>query len=100
TESLSVLGSLLALRGGAKLPLVFAALAFYLLGSMLYVLLSALIFFRWVFRPMHPAEMGAPWWINMGALAIATLAGAELMALPLNDPASAPLLRFVGPFTV
>jgi hypothetical protein len=59
---------------------VFAALAYYLLGTMLYVLLSALILFRWVFRPMHPAEMGAPWWINMGAVAIATLAGARLMA--------------------
>jgi tellurite resistance protein TehA-like permease len=100
TESLSVLGSLLAERSGASPPLVFASLAFYLLGSMLYVLLSALIFFRWIFRPMHPAEMGAPWWINMGAVAIATLAGAQLMALTGTDTASVPLLRFVPPFTV
>jgi len=100
TESLSVLGSLLALHTGTSAPLVFVSLAFYLLGSMLYVLLSALIFFRWVFRPMHPAEMGAPWWINMGAVAIATLAGAQLMALP-NGPANlALLLGFVAPFTV
>src|SRR6185437_11946561 len=64
TESVSVLGSLLALHGAARDALVFVSLAFYLLGSMLYVLLSALIFFRWVFRPMYPAEMGASWWIN------------------------------------
>lgn len=101
TESLSVLSCLLALRTGAPPPLVFTSLAFYLLGSMLYVPLSALIFFRWVFWPMHPAEMGAPWWINMGAVAIATLAGAQLMALPgIADSNLAPLLSFVAPFTV
>ncbi len=100
TESLSVLGSLVALRGTAAAPLVFASLSFYLLGAMLYVLLAALIFFRWVFRPMYPAEMGASWWINMGAVAIATLAGAQLMVLPRGDPSLAPLLAFVAPFTV
>lgn len=100
TESLSVLAALLAQRAGAPAPLVFASLAFYLLGSMLYVLLAALIFFRWVFRPMHPAEMGASWWINMGAVAIATLAGAQLMTLTGVAPNLAPLLAFVPPFTV
>jgi tellurite resistance protein TehA-like permease len=100
TESLAVLSCLLALRTGAPAPLVFAALAFYLLGAMLYVLLAALIFFRWVFRPMHAAEMGASWWINMGAVAIATLAGAQLMTLPGVSPELAPQLGFVAPFTV
>jgi tellurite resistance protein TehA-like permease len=100
TESIAVLACFLALRIGAPPPLVFAALAFYLLGAMLYMSLSALIFFRWVFRPMHPAEMGAPWWINMGAVAIATLAGARLMALPGNDPNLLLVQRFVTPFTV
>ena len=100
TESLSILSSLLALRSGMPAVLIFVALAFYLLGSMLYVLLSALIFFRWVFRPMHPAEMGAPWWINMGAVAIATLAGAQLMALPDVPAGLAPLVSIVAPFTV
>ncbi|MGH7091728.1 MAG: tellurite resistance/C4-dicarboxylate transporter family protein, partial [Stellaceae bacterium] len=100
TESISLLGCLLARRHGAPVPLVFAALAFYLLGAMLYLLISALVFFRWVFRPMHPAEMGAPWWINMGAVAIATFAGARLMELPVGGGVLAPLLRFVAPFTV
>jgi tellurite resistance protein TehA-like permease len=100
TESLAVLACLLAQRSGAPAPLVFAALAFYLLGSMLYVLLAALIFFRWVFRPMLPGEMGASWWINMGAVAIATLAGAQLMGLPQASRSLAPLIAFVAPFTV
>lgn len=100
TESVSLLGCLLAARSGAPPALVFASLAFYLLGVMLYLLLSTLIFFRWVFQPMHPAEMGAPWWINMGAAAIATLAGAQLMALPGVSAVQAPLLGLVAPFTV
>ncbi len=100
TESLSILSCLVAERSGSPPALVFASLAFYLLGAMLYVLLSALIFFRWVFRPMHPAEMGASWWINMGAVAIATLAGAQLMGLGGVSHELAPLLAFVAPFTV
>jgi tellurite resistance protein TehA-like permease len=100
TESLAVLGSFPALRSGEAPALVFASLAFYLFGAMLYVLLSALIFFRWMFRPMRPAEMSAPWWINMGAVAIATLAGARLMALPGTDPYLLLLQHFVNPFTV
>lgn len=100
TESLAVLGFFLARQTGTPLPLVFASLCFYLLGAMLYILLSALIFFRWVFRPMHPTEMGAPWWINMGAVAIATLAGSRLMALPGNNPDLLLVQHFVTPFTV
>ena len=95
-----MLACFLALHTNAPPALVFTALAYYLLGAMLYVLLSALILFRWVFRPMHPAEMRSPWWINMDAVAIATLAGARLMALPANDPNLVLVQRFVAPFTV
>jgi tellurite resistance protein TehA-like permease len=100
TESIAVLGSVLALQQGAPPVLVFACVAFYLLGVMLYVLLAALIFFRWVFLPMSPAEMGAPWWINMGAVAIGTLAGARLMALPEGDPTLQLAQTFIATFTV
>jgi tellurite resistance protein TehA-like permease len=100
TESIAVLAGFVAVEFGAPPPLVFGALAFYLLGVMLYVSLSTLILFRWIFRPMYPAEMGAPWWINMGAVAIATLAGARLMALPGHDANLILLQRFVAPFTV
>lgn len=44
--------------------------------------------------------MGSPWWINMGAVAIATLAGARLMALPANDPNLVLVQRFAATFTV
>ncbi len=100
TESLSLLFSQLVQRSGNSPALTFMALAFYLLGAMLYVLIAALVFFRWVFRPMHPEEIGAPWWINSGAVAIATLAGARLMLLHNTDPHLARLLEFIAPFTV
>lgn len=100
TEAISLLACYLALQTNAPPVLVFAAFAYYLLGAMLYILLSALIFFRWVFRPMHPAEMGAPWWINVGAVAIATLAGSRLIALSGDDPNLAQLQSFAASFTV
>jgi tellurite resistance protein TehA-like permease len=100
TESIPVLGTSLALQFHQPQTLVFVCVAFYLLGGMLYILLAALIFFRWVFRPMLPAEMGAPWWINMGAVAIATLAGAHLLLLPGDDPTLQMARSFIAPFTV
>jgi len=100
TESIAVLAAFVARDWGSPPRLVFGALVFYLLGVMLYVSLSTLILLRWIFRPMYPAEMGAPWWINMGAVAIATLAGARLMALPGHDANLILLQRFVAPFTV
>jgi len=100
TQALAVLASALAERTGTPPALTFAALALYLLGSMLYLLLLAEVLLRWTFQPMTPAEMDAPWWISMGAGAISTLAGSRLLALPGVEPHLEPLLRFVQPFTV
>jgi tellurite resistance protein TehA-like permease len=54
------------------------ALAFWLVGSMLYIWLIALIFHRIVFLPLSAGELTPPYWINMGAMAISTLAGVRL----------------------
>ena len=99
TESLAVLGSTLALRAGAAPSVVFAALAFYLLGAMLYIWLASLILLRWMFHPMRADHLDASWWINMGAVAIATLAGAQLMSVQQAPADLAALLGFVAPFT-
>lgn len=99
TEALAVLCSALALRAGAAPPFVFAALVFYLLGAMLYIWLASLILLRWMFHPMRADHMDASWWINMGAVAIATLAGAQLMSLQGVPGNLAPLLGFVAAFT-
>lgn len=99
TESLAVLGVRVAVGSAAPGPLIFACLAAFLLGGVLYALLMALILYRFVFMPMPTGALSGPWWINMGAVAIATLAGAGLMALPTFDAHVAVLRHVAGPLT-
>jgi tellurite resistance protein TehA-like permease len=82
TQAISVLTTLLvpALAAGAPDVPLFAALAFWLVGSMLYIWLIALIFHRILFLPLSPTDLAPPYWINMGAMAISTLAGVRLVA--------------------
>src|SRR5690606_11558719 len=63
-------------------------------GGMLYMWIIALIFYRYTFFPMSPADLAPPYWLNMGAVAISTLAGAVLV---LASPAM-PLLTELKPF--
>jgi tellurite resistance protein TehA-like permease len=76
-----VLACLLAPALVADAPdwLLFVALAFWLVGSMLYIWLIAFIFHRIVFLPLSPGDLTPPYWINMGAMAISTLAGVRLV---------------------
>ena len=73
TESLAALASLVAQRLGAGL--LPAALAWWALGLALYPLVAAAIAVELRRRP----RFGPDLWVTMGALAIATLAGTELL---------------------
>ena len=80
TQSISVLGTLLASRlGDYHEPSLFFPLCMFLLGCMLYLLLITLIFYRFTFVNVTTAALTPPYWINMGAVAITTLAGARLI---------------------
>ena len=80
TQSVSVLGVQVAPRMGAGQEVIlFSALAMYLFGCLLYILIISLIFYRFAFFPLTPEEMTPPYWINMGAVAITALAGATLI---------------------
>jgi tellurite resistance protein TehA-like permease len=81
TQAISVLACLLAPTFAGDMPhlALFVALAFWLVGSMLYIWLIALIFHRIVFLPLAPGDLTPPYWINMGAMAISTLAGVVLV---------------------
>jgi tellurite resistance protein TehA-like permease len=80
TQSLAVLGALIASRFGEwKDTFFFAVLCFYLLGCMFYILIISLIFYRFMFFKVDPQELTPPYWINMGAVAITTLAGANIL---------------------
>jgi tellurite resistance protein TehA-like permease len=94
-QSVSVLGTQLApgFEGHAE-QVLFFSLAMWLGGGMLYIWIISIIFYRYTFFPLHPSELAPPYWINMGAVAISTLAGALLV---LAAPAS-PLLTSLLPF--
>jgi tellurite resistance protein TehA-like permease len=61
---------------------------------MLYIWLISLIFYRYTFFRFSPSDLMPPYWINMGAMAISTLAGALL----ISNQASSPLLQKLGSF--
>ena len=95
-QSVAVLGAQLspALGTGTRDVVVLFSLAMWLGGGMLYLWIIGLIFYRYTFFPMSPSDLAPPYWINMGAAAISTLAGATLV---LATP-QAPLIQFVLPF--
>lgn len=95
-QSVAVVAGLLSgqVAAPARLQLNFLALCTWLFGGMLYTWVIGLIFYRQLFFRFAPADMAPGYWINMGAMAISTLAGAQLVA---NAP-DAPLLRSLLPF--
>lgn len=102
TQAISVLACLLAphvAAGAPDIPL-FVSLAFWLVGSMLYLWLIALIFNRILFLPLTPGDLTPPYWINMGAMAISTLAGVRLVAQASHMPLLVELLPFLKGMTL
>ncbi len=80
TQSISVLGTLLVDHlARYREPILFFTLCMFLLGSMLYIPLITLIFYRFTFVNITTTSLTPPYWINMGAVAITTLAGARLI---------------------
>jgi tellurite resistance protein TehA-like permease len=61
---------------------------------MLYIWMMSLIFYRYAFFRFSPGDLAPPYWINMGAMAISTLAGSLLV---MNAP-DAPMLQSLVPF--
>lgn len=103
TQSLSILTVLMLVAGiapGLQHPLMFAALVLWLGGDALYLLLITLIFFRWLFLLMTAEDLIPLYWINMGAAAISTLAGAVLLLHSELSPIVTALVPFAKGFTL
>ncbi len=101
TQSVSVLGTLLAPHFGAGTPAVlFTTLCLYLLGCMLYLLIIALIFYRFTFLTLTVQDLSPPYWINMGAVAITTMAGIRLLLRSDDWKLLADLHAFLAGFTL
>ncbi|HKT18375.1 MAG TPA: tellurite resistance/C4-dicarboxylate transporter family protein [Stellaceae bacterium] len=94
TQSVAVLGATLAPTFAVPAVPLFFCLTMYLIGCMLYLSIITLIFYRLTFIRLTSAEFTPPYWINMGAVAITTLAGATL----ISRADSSPLLRGILPF--
>ncbi len=102
TQSLAVLGALLAAHFGQeqRALVLFFSLCMYLLGCMLYLSIITLIFYRFTFLRLTSAELTPPYWINMGAVAISTLAGSILILNAAQWPLLQELLPFLKGFTL
>jgi tellurite resistance protein TehA-like permease len=101
TQSLVVLGTILAphVRGEGQIAsLVLVTL--WLAGGMLYIWMISLIFYRYTFFRLGPADLLPPYWINMGAMAISTLAGGLLVRAAASFPLLESLLPFLKGFTL
>lgn len=102
TQSIAVLSALLATHVSQpiKLEMNFLALSMWLWGGMLYIWMMSLIFYRYTFFPFSPNDLSPPYWINMGAMAISTLAGSLLIINVSDAPYLNSLLPFIKGFTV
>ncbi|MEP7097774.1 MAG: tellurite resistance/C4-dicarboxylate transporter family protein [Dokdonella sp.] len=102
TQSIAVLSALLAAHIGQpyKLEINFLALSMWLWGGMLYIWMMSLIFYRYNFFALSPGDLSPPYWINMGAMAISTLAGSLLITNVADAPFLLSLLPFIKGFTV
>ena len=101
TQSISVLGTLLLSRYGTyREPILFFTLCMFLLGCMLYLPLITLIFYRFTFVNVTTVQLTPPYWINMGAVAITTLAGARLIIAASDWPLLNELVPFLKGFTL
>jgi len=82
TQSVAVLTALLAPQYPSVLESVgLVTLVLNLIGSGFYIVLFMLVFYRMTFLAFQPSSVTPPYWINMGAVAITTLAGALLLQL-------------------
>lgn len=100
TQSIAVLGSLLAGHFEPRVFVLFLSLCMFLIGCMLYLSIMTLIFYRVTFVQLTTAQLTPPYWINMGAVAITTLAGSTLILNAGQWPLLQELLPFLKGFTL
>jgi hypothetical protein len=96
TQSLSIDASTLLPAWPSQSGLLAtAAVALWSVGLVLYLLLIALIWQRWLTVVMTPATLSPSYWILMGATGITVLAGSDILTLPASLPAISAIAGFV-----
>lgn len=99
-QSVSILGVQLAGEFQSRERVLFFCLCVWLAAGMLYVWTISLIFYRYTFFVMTPVDLAPPYWINMGAVAISTLAGAQLILQSGSSPVLGQMLPFLRGVTL
>ncbi|WP_412771649.1 tellurite resistance/C4-dicarboxylate transporter family protein [Nitrobacter sp.] len=102
TQAISLLSALLArhISQPLRLDVNFLALSMLLWGGMMYISIISLIFYRYMFFKFSPADFVPSYWINMGAMAISTLAGSTLIENAADAWFLDELLPFLKGFTI
>ena len=102
TQSIALLSALLArhFEQPLRLHINFLALSMLLWGGMMYISIISLIFYRYMFFKFSPADFVPSYWINMGAMAISTLAGSLLIENAADAWFLDELLPFLKGFTI
>lgn len=101
TQSVSVLGALVALGFiGWQEHFLFISLVMFLVGSMLYLVILTLVFYRLMFFELTPQAFIPLYWVDMGAAAITTLAGGRLILASGDWSFLQDILPFLKGFTL
>jgi tellurite resistance protein TehA-like permease len=100
-QSVATLGGLIASHFETIQELaLFFSLVMWLGGGMLYIWIIALVFYRYTFFPLDPKQLAPPYWVNMGAMAISTLAGTVLASQANRLALLTELLPFIKGLTL
>jgi len=78
----------------------FLCATMFMIGCMLYLAIIPLIFYRLTFVRLASRDFSPPYWINMGAVAITTLAGATLIVRIGHWPVLDGIAPFLPGFTL
>jgi len=101
TESLAITWVLLAAIAPAQRPVLqLLSYGFWTFGVLLYLIFIAFIMYRFFFHTVQPSDLTPPYWINMGAMAITTVAGARLLTTPKPTAFLTALRPYIEGFTV
>lgn len=99
TQAVVVLRATLDTSAAPHQAIQFQVVSMFMIGSMLYLAIIPLIFYRLTFVRLRHEDFSPPYWINMGAVAITALAGSLLIQRGEVWPILEPLLPFLRGFT-
>ncbi|MEO7002197.1 MAG: tellurite resistance/C4-dicarboxylate transporter family protein [Ktedonobacterales bacterium] len=101
TESLAITWVLLIPIAPAQRDILqLVAYAYWTFGVLLYLIFITLIMYRFFFLRVRPQDLSPPYWINMGAMAITSVAGVRLLQAAHPSAFLLALRPYIEGFTV